>query len=82
MLSQKVHGRRCVPLGHRVRDHHRPGRHRLLVNTASVAPDTHTTFDDDGSNNSASDTDTILPPDIFADGFESGDTSAWSQTAL
>jgi hypothetical protein len=37
--------------------------------------------DPDLSNNSASDTNTgWLPAEIFADGFESGDTSAWSNS--
>jgi uncharacterized repeat protein (TIGR01451 family) len=36
--------------------------------------------DPDTSDNSATDTDNVINPDIFADGFESGDTAAWSST--
>jgi len=45
----------------------------VLVEASPVAPDS------DLSNNGASDTDTgWLPAEIFADGFESGTTTAWS----
>ena len=34
-----------------------------------------------GSNNSATDTDSLAPEEVFLDGFENGTTSAWSSTA-
>ncbi len=47
-----------------------------LSNTATV------TFagDPNSANNSATDVDTLLPLLVFADGFETGDTSQWSST--
>ena len=47
-----------------------------IVNTASVAVADAT--DPDLTNNNATDSDAVRPPLEFSDGFESGDTSAWS----
>jgi uncharacterized repeat protein (TIGR01451 family) len=47
-----------------------------IVNTATVSPAASVT-DSDLTNNSSTDTDTITVP-MFADGFESGTTDAWS----
>jgi uncharacterized repeat protein (TIGR01451 family) len=55
-----------------------PGAMGPLVNTATVAPASGVT-DTDPGNNSATDSNAV-GLDIFADGFESGDTSAWSVT--
>ncbi len=48
-----------------------------VVNTVSVAPPAGV-VDPNPANDVASDTDQIDPSGIFADGFESGDTSRWS----
>jgi len=52
---------------------------RELTNTArlTTAPDQ---ADSDASNDTASDTDLLIPGLIFLDGFERGDTTAWSGT--
>ena len=59
-----------------------PAATGLLINTATVIPPMGVT-DPDPINNDSTDTDHIiaLADVIFADGFESGDTSAWSTTA-
>ena len=49
------------------------------ANTANVIAPAGVT-DSNGSNDSATDTDPVLPLSVFADGFEDGDTSAWSST--
>jgi hypothetical protein len=43
-----------------------------IDNTASIAAP--------AGNDSATDSDTALPAEIFSDGFESGETTAWSST--
>ncbi|HEX9736051.1 MAG TPA: hypothetical protein VGG06_29155 [Thermoanaerobaculia bacterium] len=54
-----------------------PGATGNLVNTATVTKPASVT-DPNGANDSASDTDVLVVSRIFSDGFESGDTSAWS----
>jgi hypothetical protein len=52
----------------------------LLVNTATLVPPVGIP-NPDGTNNSATDSGTVfVDPMPFADGFEPGDTSAWSAT--
>lgn len=48
-----------------------------LVNTATVSAAAGVT-DTSAGNNSATDTDTLGPAPLFANGFESGNTSAWT----
>ena len=56
-----------------------PDASGTIDNTANVAVTDVT--DPDLGNNSATDSDTVAEPTMpFADGFESGDTSAWSLT--
>jgi len=51
-----------------------------ISNTATIEDDEANGVDFDPSNNSSTDTTTIVVRLIFADGFESGDTSAWDAT--
>ena len=50
-----------------------------IVNTVVVAPSPQAT-DPATDNNDASDTNDVVEPDLFSDGFESGDISAWEAT--
>jgi uncharacterized repeat protein (TIGR01451 family) len=54
-----------------------PSATGTLSNTASIGVGVN---DPNAANNSATDVDTIDDGEIFVDGFESGDTSAWSDT--
>lgn len=51
-----------------------------ISNTATIEDDEANGVDFDPSNNSSTDTTTIVVRLIFADGFESGDTSAWDES--
>ncbi|MEM8962394.1 MAG: hypothetical protein AAGD38_13005 [Acidobacteriota bacterium] len=51
----------------------------VLSNTATATPPDGTGEIDSGDNSATDDTN-IAPVDIFEDGFESGDTTAWSST--
>ena len=53
-----------------------PGATGTLVNTATVAVPPEVT-ERDPSDNTATDTNTVTDP-LFADGFDSGDTTRWS----
>ncbi len=55
-----------------------PGATGMLDNTATVVVPSGVN-DPVTTNNSATDSDTLRPGSIFADGFESGDTTAWSE---
>ena len=49
----------------------------VLGNMASVEPPAHV-WDPDWSNNTAFHNDTLLPDEVFSDGFEGGTTDAWT----
>jgi uncharacterized repeat protein (TIGR01451 family) len=56
-----------------------PAASGILVNTATIQCPGGV-IELDPTDNTATDTDDILGNELFADGFESGDTSAWSAT--